>query len=465
MTTSKRQFADVLRATERTNAGALMLEMILERAFHPDALNAMFKRTAERQYTHELLFSTLVDLMLLVVLDKRNSVHRSYLSMSEEVGVSVRAVYDKLARTETDVSEGLVKTVAERCSEIIDSMPASALPSLLDGIPIVIADGNHLAHTQRRIDALRDSEAAPLPGFSLALLDPQRRILRSIVAEADAHAGERARFDTLIERVHRGECLVADRHFCTRGLLLAMQQKRSYFAIREHAALPLELVGERRLVKAEDDAVFCEQAARVVGEDGESITIRRITIELKKATRKGDDTLHVLTNVPEEKADAVRIAALYRQRWTIEAMFQQLEGLVQSEVETLGYPKAALFAFSVGVCAFNVLSTLQAALRSKHGAEVMETVSAFHVAEQARTPWRGLRVLLIAAEWCNWHRVPIAELTAELLRLAELFPLGAARKAIRGPKKDPPKRTANAGERHVSTERILAKRKAKGSRG
>jgi hypothetical protein len=309
-------------------------------------------------------------------------------------------------------------------------MPASTLPSLLDDIPVVIADGNHLAHTHRRLDALRDSEAAPLPGFSLAILDPQRRILRSIIAEADAHAGERARFDTLIERVHRGECLVADRHFCTKGLLFALQRKRSYFAIREHAGLPLELVGERRLVKTDEDATLYEQAAVVEDEEGERITVRRITIVLKKATRKGDETLHVLSNVPAEKADAVRISALYRQRWTIEAMFQQLEGLVQSEVETLGYPKAALFAFSVGVCTFNVLSTLQATLRSKHGAEVMEKVSAFHVVEQARTPWRGLRVLLIAAEWCNWHRVPLAELTAELLRLAELFPLGAARKAI-----------------------------------
>jgi hypothetical protein len=147
MTTGKRQFADVLRATERTNAGALMLEMILKRAVHPDAINAMFKRTAERQYTHELLFSTLVDLMLLVVLDKRNSVHRNYLSMSDEVGVSVRAVDDKLARTETDVSEDLLTTVPGRCSEIIDAMPASSLPSPLGDIPVVIADGDHLART------------------------------------------------------------------------------------------------------------------------------------------------------------------------------------------------------------------------------------------------------------------------------------------------------------------------------
>jgi hypothetical protein len=468
MTVEGKQFAAVLRATERQNAGAMMLEMILERAFHPDALNALFKRSAERQYTHELLFSTLVDLMLLVVLDKRNSVHRGYLSMRDEIGVSLRAVYDKLARTETAVSEELVKTVAERCAEIIDSMPGSLLASPLGDIPLIIADGNHLAHTHRRIDALRTSEAAALPGFSLALLDPQRMLLRSIVAETDAHAGERSRMETLAERVNKGECLVADRHFCTRSFLQKLQAKRAYFVIREHANIPLELQGERVLVKANEDAMIYEQAARVLCEDSENdktVIVRRVTIELRKPTRKGDVTLHILTNVAHEAADAELISGVYRRRWTIEAMFQQLEGLLQSEVETLGYPKAALFAFAVGVCGFNVLSTLRAALRSAHEGEQTEAeVSAFHVAEQARTPWRGLRVLLLAAGWCVWHRVALEEFTTELLRLAAIFPMPAVRKAVRGPKKEPPPKSEHVGERHVSTQRILAQRKAKSGR-
>ena len=465
MTTEGKRFADVLRATEKECAAALMLEMILERVLHPDALNAMFKRTAKRQYTQELVFSSLVDLTLYVVLDKRNSVHRGYLSMADELAVSLRAVYDKLARTETGVSEGLVKTVAERCSEIIDSMPGATLASPLGDSPLLIADGNHLAHTHRRLGPLRDLASAPLPGFSLALLDPQRMLLRSIVAELDAHAGERSRFDDLVERVSKGECLVADRNFCTRGLLLSLQQKTSYFVIREHASMPVQLVGERRLVNEEEDATYYEQRAQVVGEDGDHVDVRRVTIELKKATRKGDSALHVLTNVPVERADGVLIAGVYRRRWTIEAMFQQLEGLVQSEVETLGYPKAALFAFASGVCAFNALSTLRAALRSAHGAELVEReVSAFHVAEQARSHWRGLQVLLIAAGWCNWHRVPLAELSAELLRLAALFPMASVRKAIRGPKTERPPKTATKGDRHSSTQRILAEHKRKSTR-
>jgi hypothetical protein len=119
----------------------------------------------------------------------------------------------------------------------------------------------------------------------------------------------------------------------------------------------------------------------------------------------------------------------------------------------------------VAVCGFNVLSTLRAALRSAHGAEFVEAeVSAFHVAEQARTPWRGLQVLLLAAGWCNWHRVSLADFTKELLRLATLFPMNAVRKAIRGPKKERPPKTANAAKKHISTQRILAKTKAKSAR-
>lgn len=235
--------------------------------------------------------------------------------------------------------------------------------------------------------------------------------------------------------------------------------------IREHASLPLQWVGNRTLVKDDEEAAYDEQRAVLVDEEGHSVEFRRITIELSKPTQKGDTVLHVLTNVPAEKADAPLIAGLYRRRWTIEAMFQQLEALVQSEVETLGYPKAALFAFAVGVCGFNVLSTLRAALRSTHGGErVEQEVSAFHVAEQARTPWRGLQVLLIAAGWCKWHRVPLTEFTAELLRLAALFPMPAVRKAIRGPKTERPPKTAHAGKKHVSTQRILAERKAKSTR-
>lgn len=44
-------------------------------------------------------------------------------------------------------------------------------------------------------------------------------------------------------------------------------------------------------------------------------------------------------------------------------MFGRLESVLQSEVKSLGYPRAALFAFGVSVLAYNVLLELAANVR------------------------------------------------------------------------------------------------------
>ncbi|MBV8432340.1 MAG: IS4 family transposase, partial [Solirubrobacterales bacterium] len=48
-----------------------------------------------------------------------------------------------------------------------------------------------------------------------------------------------------------------------------------------------------------------------------------------------------------------------------------MEATLDGEINTLGYPKAALFAFCVALVSYNVLSTVKAALRAVHGAAVI----------------------------------------------------------------------------------------------
>jgi hypothetical protein len=54
---------------------SVMVRGVLERAFEAHRLDALFERTAEKGYTRELLFSTLVRLMSEVVLGVSPSVH------------------------------------------------------------------------------------------------------------------------------------------------------------------------------------------------------------------------------------------------------------------------------------------------------------------------------------------------------------------------------------------------------
>ena len=57
---------------------------------------------------------------------------------------------------------------------------------------------------------------------------------------------------------------------------------------------------------------------------GNIMTVRRITVKLNQPTRDGDTQLHILTNLPPRAADAWTVADLYRKRWTIGTMFQEL---------------------------------------------------------------------------------------------------------------------------------------------
>ena len=71
----------------------------------------------------------------------------------------------------------------------------------------------------------------------------------------------------------------------------------------------------------------------------------------------------------------VMYRALYQKRWTLEAAFNELTLHLRCELNTLGYPKAALFAFCVAVCCYNLLASLKGALRAAHGEEELVELS------------------------------------------------------------------------------------------
>ncbi len=127
----------------------------------------------------------------------------------------------------------------------------------------------------------------------------------------------------------------------------------------------------------------------------------------------------------------------------------------------MGYPKAALFAFSIALVAYNVLSTVKAALRSVHGAKVVdEEVSAYDVAEEVAGTHRGMMIAIPEDEWVVFHGMSPREIGPILKRLAGAVRLSEFRKQPRGPKKSRPQRQSGAEVKHVATAKLLLERKA-----
>ena len=67
-----------------------------------------------------------------------------------------------------------------------------------------------------------------------------------------------------------------------------------------------------------------------------------------------------------EKLETGRINQAPRQFFTRQGMFQRLESVLNSEISSLGHPRAALLAFGVAVLAYNVLAVLPQVVSAKH---------------------------------------------------------------------------------------------------
>lgn len=432
---------------------------MMERVLDPNQLNNWFNSTAKEQYTKDLLFSSIFDMMSQVVLGSRPSIHAAYQSSKEDICVSITSVYNKLNGIELETSAELVRYAAGQVAPIIEELGGTK-PEPLPGLRIKLLDGNCIEKSQHRIKELRELSAGPLPGKSLVVYDPLMRLPIDVFPCEDGHAQERSLFNQVLMTIVANDVWIADRNFCTLDFTSGIASKQAYFIIREHKKYPWQSVKKEKYIGKVDTGKVYEQCITVVNGLGQKNIFRRIRVSLKTETRDGDKEIAIITNLPKKIASAKKIAKLYRGRWTIETAFQYLADYFNSEINTLGYPRAALFGFCVALVSYIILSVIKAALSSVHGIKVIENeVSGYYLADEISGTYRGMMIAIPDKQWIVFQRMASSELVMLLKQLAANVKLSAFQKHPRGPKKAKPKRKSCKKSPHVSTAKILAKRK------
>jgi hypothetical protein len=433
-----------------------MVRATLENLLRPERLNHIFNNSAQQQYHKKLLFSDLVAVMAAVATRTHQSVYAAYLDAKQRLGVSSTALYSKLNHLELTTSQALVRHTASDAAAAIDAMP-KASRVVLPGFEVQYLDGNHLAATEHRVAELRKTRQGPLPGQTLAILDAQRELITDLVLCEDGHAQERSLLPELLERIKAHKVVVADRNFCTTKFLFGLAARSAYFVIRQHkSTLVWQRMGKRTKVGRIETGLVFEQAVNLI--DGQqTLKVRRITVKLDKPTEAGDTEIHILTNLSGRQATAKQVAKVYHKRWTIEGAFQKLTEILRCEVETLGYPKAALFCFAVAVLAYNAYAVVKAALRSAHGSKkVDEEVSDYHLMAAVVKTQVGMEIAVEESVWCRYESLSGKQLAKELLELAKGVELSRYPKKKRGPKKPQPRKTNSGRSPHIATARVLA---------
>jgi IS4 transposase len=446
-------FSEVFERFIQNRPIAVMVRVLLESFLNADQMDRWFDTVRQSQYTKDILFSSMVGLMLNVVCNIRPSVHSAY--RHSEMEASVVALYGKLQNLEPTTSQGLVRYLAGEAAVLIHHIGGTN-PPLLPGYRVKFLDGNCIEATEHRVEVLRGTKAGALPGKALVVFDPQLGLAVDVFPCEDGHAQERSLLPTVAKTLQAQEVWIADRNFCVLDFLFQFPKKSAFFVIRQHGNTPhkpltsLEFVG-----KSATGDVF-EQRVELTAPDGETLQVRRVVVELNTPTRNGDNTLILLTNLPEEAVGAFTIAELYRARWGIETAFQKLESHLHSEINTLGYPKAALFSFCLALVAFNLYAIVMAALRATHPDQAInQVVSEYYIAQEIDTTTDGMLIAIPEEEWTLFTQVSLAELGSILLYIAAYVDLKKYAKSPRGPKKPRPERTQFKGHPHVSTAKLL----------
>lgn len=331
------------------------------------------------------------------------------------------------------------------------------LSSAIPGYSTKILDGNHLAGSEHRVQELHQESAAALPGKSLVVLDPQLRAVADLFPIEDGHAQERSILDQVVETVQEHDLWIADRNFCTSEFLSAIHQRGAAFVIRLHSNLGGELEARKHVGSSESGEVY-QRLMKLSLRSGAELVVRRIEVQLKQPTRDGNTELVILSNLPEDQVSAIEVAELYRTRWKIETAFHELTTVLRCEVETLGYPKAALFSFAIACVAYNAVIVGEWAVRVTHGIEQEDILSKYSIVLEIKQCSEGLRLVLEDLDFRALLQMSLKQFVDQLLRIAEGVNLKRYKKSKRGPKKKVKQKPFNKDQPHLSTYRLLKRR-------
>lgn len=448
-------FSNVLQKFINKSPVTVMVQGLLEQILNEEKLNSWFEENRGRQYTNELLFSTVVALMLEVVCQMRASVHVAYRN-TENITVSLSSLYNKLNGIKTETSAALVRYVAKESEALIRELKAE-LPALLPGYRTKLLDGNCIEATHHRLKVLRDTKAGALPGKSLVVFDPQLELAIDVFPCQDGHAQERSLLDKVLETVMHKDLWVADRNFCTQDFLFGIHERKAFFVIREHQQIRVVELEKPVWVGTGETGDVFEQFVILKSTADIEYTARRIIVKLHNKTRNGDDEIRILTNLKKDVADAQKIAAIYRERWGIETAFQRIEGHFNSEINTLGYPKAALFGFCLALVAFNLYAVVMASLRIAHpDINIKEEVSEYYIASDIRAIYSGMVIAVDYEDWSVFRNATIAQMAVLMVDLARTCNLYKLQKKKRGIKKQKAEVIFDKNTPHVSTLKLLS---------
>jgi hypothetical protein len=421
-------------------------------AFDEQLIKGIYDDHRGRCYTDVLHFPRLLELVRDCLLQHGGSGHRLFLELEREGAepVDESNFYRKLARMPVAVSRALLRQATAKLTELV-TLRAVLLPGCFEPFAVVVIDGKKVKNAAARLKPTRPYSGSLLGAKALVAMDARSGLALAMSDSLDGEANDVPLVGELLpqvrEVVRQGILWLADRQFGDPATLKRLIERAGdHFAVRVRQGLSFTVESERVLADEQGRTVIDQVG--VFGKGKAALRLRRVTL-----VRPGEQDVVLLTDLLDRKAfGALDLLKLYRKRWGIEQMFQQVTETFALEHLIGCSPRAVLFQFALCLLMYNLVQAVKGfvAADGKVEASVVSTYGLFYD---------------IRRELCAWAYLGEGELrraprdaAAMRLRLRELLkgswdPVAYTKASDKKPRVRPQRQPLHGG--HSSVQRLL----------
>jgi hypothetical protein len=330
---------------------------LLDYVFDADFLDGVFEHYRCRSYKKVVSLGTMAHIISDSLLGHLGSAHQTIRQAQVDgiLDVTVQAAYAKLRRIPIPLSSGMFAECTQRLTGL-NAVCKYDLPSSLSEFQPHAFDGKKVKYVLKRLKLLRGLNGNIYGGKLLTVQNMATKQAVAFEATPDGEASDNPLVAGAVARIRQmpdstPKLWVGDRAFCEFACLRLLSEKSDHFVIRFSARCRFHRDETKPTRKGIDDKErsFVEEWGWL------GAGVHRIEVRMISVKRENAEPLNVITSLLDaDRYPATDLLILYRKRWGIETMFQQVVQTFGLRRLISGTPQATVFQAAFCLLLYNI---------------------------------------------------------------------------------------------------------------